>query len=42
MVFAKKIDIFPSFYFWQNQPANVSDVILESKKAFLDYKKTES
>ena len=34
--FGQKFEIFLSFYFWQNQPANVFDDILERKKAFLD------
>ena len=34
-----KLEIFPSYYFWQNQKENVFDNILERKKAFLYYKK---
>ena len=42
MVFGQKFEIFPSFYYSQNQQAKSFDDILEMKKAFLDYKKTES
>ena len=39
MVFGQKFEIFPSFYYSQNQQAKSFDDILERKKAFLDYKK---
>ena len=37
--FGQKFEIFPCFYFWQNQTQeNVFDNILETKKAYLDSK----
>ena len=39
MALVKKIEIFPCFIFGKINQQNVFDVILESQKAFLDYKK---
>ena len=35
----KNLKFFPCFYIWQDQQQNLFHVILESQKAFLDYKK---
>ena len=37
MGFAKKFEIFPSFYLRQNKPENTSNDILQRKNAFLAY-----
>ena len=39
MLLVKNFEIFPSFYFWQNQTGKCVGHILERKKAFLDHKK---
>ena len=42
MVLAKNLKFFLVFIFGEINHQNVFDVIFESQKAFLDYKKTKS
>ena len=42
MVLVKNLKFFHVFIFGKINQQNVFDSILESQKAFLDYKKTES
>ena len=42
MVLVKNLKFFHVFIFGKINQQDVFDIILESQKAFLDYKKTES